>query len=169
MSMYMAEGTAHWGEKCARTAIKVAKDKVQSAMERSRAYSRASGRRSPKSINFPSLSFATSGPGMPSRPKMGSTRVRVSLVVGCGGQVEPAAEATNHLGTTGQTPDNVPADRPAPTKTEGCGGQAHVPQPPTPRTRQIKSPLGVNCKVRTRAVVPIRGRGRGKTKATIKN
>ena len=38
---------------------------------------------------------------------------------------EPAAEATNHVGTTGRAPDNVLADGPAPTKTEGCGGHNH--------------------------------------------
>ena len=59
---------------------------------------------------------------------------------------EPAAEATNHEGTAGRTPDNVPADGPAPTETGGCGGQAYVPRPPAPGTRQTKSPLGVNCK-----------------------
>ena len=111
---------------------------------------------------------------------MGSTRVGVSLAVGCGRAApaatvcvavdagccgwtsealagaemglepptwgEPAAEATNHEGTAGRTPDNVPADGPAPTETGGCGGQAHVPRPPAPGTRQTKSPLGVNCK-----------------------
>ena len=104
MAMYVAKGTAHWGAKCTATAIKVVKDKVQSAMvvtgkrfflpssfrssvEHSKARSRASGRRSPKSINFPSLILATNGPGMPKSPEMGSTRVGVSLAVGRGGGV----------------------------------------------------------------------------------
>ena len=207
MAMYMAKGTARWGEKCMATAIKVAKDKVQSAIEvtgnrfflpssfrssveRSKAHSRASGRRSPKSIYLPSLILATSGPGAPKWGAPGSgfpwrwvcgraapaATVCVAIDAGCCGAVEarelttvprgwtseelagtelgleppawgePAAER-NHEGTTGQTPDNVPADGRSPTETGGCGGQAHVPRPPTPGTRQTKSPLGVNCKV----------------------
>ena len=237
MAMYVPKGTARWGAQFTATAIKVAKDKVQSAMEvtgkrfflpssfrssveRSKAHSRASGRRSPKSMNFPSLILATNGPGMPKSPKMGSTRVGISLAVGSGGATpaatvcvatapsccgavearvlaptprgwtseslakteleqespawgEPAPEATNHVGTTGRTPDNVPADRPAPTKTEGCGGQAHVPQPLHHGRGKLRPPTGSTARPPgTRPVVhsiPIRGRGRGKTKATINN
>ena len=88
MAMYVAKGTACWGAKCTATAIKVAKDKVQLAMEvtgkrfflpssfrssveRSKAHSRASGRRSPKSMNFPSLILATMAQGCPRAPKWG--------------------------------------------------------------------------------------------------
>ena len=81
-------------------AIKMANDKVQSIIEeignrffpssflsshmRSKAHSRASGRRSPKSMNFPSFILATSGPGTPKSPDMGSTRVGASLAAGWG-------------------------------------------------------------------------------------
>ena len=158
-------------------------------------------KRSPKSINFPSLILATSGPGMPRSPKMGSTRVSVSLAVDCGraapaatvcvaidagccGTVEareltpsprgwtseelartelgleppasgePAAEATNHEGTTGQTQ----------------GGRCMCHNHPHQGCGKLSPPSGLTARSpRTRLVVPIRGRGKAKTTATINN
>ena len=99
MAMYVANGAARWGAKWTVTAMYVANDKVQSVMEDtgnffffpssffsshilSKAHSRASGRRSPRSMNLPSLILATSGPGIPKSPEMGRTRVGVSLAAG---------------------------------------------------------------------------------------
>ena len=92
MAMYVAKGAAWWCAKWTVTDMYVANDKVQAVIEDkgnffffpssffsshilSKAHSRDSGRRSPRSMNFPSLILATRGPGIPKSPEMGRTRV----------------------------------------------------------------------------------------------
>lgn len=96
MDWYMARGLALDGSKLMDTAMYIEKARNQSvtveignfltrplssflsSVDRSKAQSSASGRRSPRSINFPSVILFTRAGGIPNRPVQG----RISGVVG---------------------------------------------------------------------------------------